>query len=140
VKTFERVPGATVEGTGANPGEEVRATVEMQYPESSQTFSYTQYATADANGNFEMTLPYSTTGYDAFGPDNGYTNTSVQATGQYTFSATSTGDDLVTTQRSAQADVTEAQVVGADNSTVSVELTEQTVDVPEGAQTASADS
>jgi dolichyl-diphosphooligosaccharide--protein glycosyltransferase len=135
VKTFERVPGATVEGTGANPGEEITATVEMAYPESDQTFSYTQYATADESGNFEMTLPYSTAGYDEFGPENGYTNTSVRATGQYTFTSQSaTGDDLVTTQRVAQAAVTEAQVVGADNGSVSVELTEQTVDVPEGAQ------
>jgi dolichyl-diphosphooligosaccharide--protein glycosyltransferase len=127
VKTFERVPGATVEGSGATPGEEVSATVEMQYPESSQTFNYTQYATADANGNFEMTLPYSTTGYDEFGPENGYTNTSVQATGSYSFSDTaSTG--------TTQAAVTEAQVIGEDDSTVSVELTAQPVDSAETGQ------
>jgi dolichyl-diphosphooligosaccharide--protein glycosyltransferase len=119
VKTFERVPGATVEGTGAAPGQEVRATVEMQYPESSQTFSYTQYATADANGNFEMTLPYSTTGYDEFGPENGYTNTSVQATGPYTFSTNGTAATI-------QTDVSEAQVVGADDSVVTVDISEAT--------------
>jgi len=119
VKTFERVPGATVEGTGAAPGEEVRATVEMQYPESSQTFSYTQYATADANGAFEMTLPYSTTGYDEFGPENGYTNTSVQATGQYTFSTNGTAATI-------QTGVSEAQVVGADDSVVTVDISEAT--------------
>ena len=119
VKTFERVPGATVEGTGAAPGEEVRATVEMQYPEGSQTFSYTQYATADANGAFEMTLPYSTTGYDEFGPENGYTNTSVQATGQYTFSTNGTAATI-------QTGVSEAQVVGADDSVVTVDISEAT--------------
>jgi dolichyl-diphosphooligosaccharide--protein glycosyltransferase len=124
VKTFERVPGATVDGSGAEPGTEVRATVEMEIPESGSTFTYSQYATADAEGNFEMTLPYSTTGYDEFGPDNGYTNTSVQATGQYVFSS-DTGEG-------GTASVEEAQVVGVDDSAVDVELTEQTVDVPEG--------
>jgi dolichyl-diphosphooligosaccharide--protein glycosyltransferase len=124
VKTFERVPGATVDGTGAEPGTEVRATVEMEIPETGSTFTYSQYATADAEGNFEMTLPYSTTGYDEFGPENGYTNTSVQATGQYVFSS-DTGEG-------GTASVAEAQVVGVDDSAVDVELTEQTVDVPEG--------
>ena len=132
VKTFERVPGATVDGTGAEPGAEVSATVEISVPESGN-FTYTQYATADENGDFEMTLPYSTTGYDEFGPDNGYTNTTVLATGPYTFSSTTTDDELTTTQRGTQAAVEEAQVVGADDSTVDIELTEQTVDVPEGA-------
>jgi len=116
VKTFERVPGATVEGTGATPGSEVRAIVEMRIPETNSTFGYTQYATADADGNFEMTLPYSTTGYDEFGPDNGYTNTTVQATGDYAFSS----DE----GEVATASVEEAQVVGVDDSPVSVELTE----------------
>jgi len=116
VKTFERVPGATVEGSGANAGEEVSATVEVEVPATGELFDYTQYATADDNGEFEMVLPYSTTGYDEFGPENGYTNTSVRATGQYTFS---TGSATV------QADVDEAQVVGADESSVSVSLSEQ---------------
>jgi len=49
VKTFERVPGATVEGSGAEPGQEVEATVELEKP-SGQTFEYTQYAEADENG------------------------------------------------------------------------------------------
>jgi len=136
VKTFERVPGATVDGSGAEPGAEVRATVEMQIPETGSTFTYTQYATADENGNFEMTLPYSTTGYDEFGPENGYTNTSVRATGPYTFSSTTTDGGLTTTVRGAQAAVDEAQVVGVDDSPVTVELAEQSVDVPEGAQAA----
>ena len=151
VKTFERIPGATLEGSGAPAGEEVRATVEMQIPEGGQslaladgqlnfqqtdgTFTYTQYATADENGNFEMTLPYSTTGYDDFGPENGYTNVSVQALDEYTFTTEpQTDDELTTTQFIGQTDVDEAQVVGADDSTVTVELSEETLDEPEGAQ------
>jgi len=83
-----------------------------------------------------MTLPYSTTGYDEFGPENGYTNTSVQATGPYTFGSIATDDGFVTTVDGAQANVDEGQVVGANDSAVTVELTEQSTDVPGGAQTA----
>lgn len=132
VKTFERVPGATIEGSGAEPGQEVEATVEMRKP-SGETFEYTQYAEADSNGNFEFTVPYSTTGYDEFGPENGYTNTSVRATGAYTVStAQTTGDDLYTTQRVGEVEVTEAQVVGADDAAATVELEEEIVDCPSG--------
>jgi len=132
VKTFERVPGATVEGSGAAPGQEVEATVELRKP-NGQTFEYTQYATADDDGSFELTLPYSTTGYDEFGPENGYTNTSVRATGPYNVTtAQTTGDDLYTTRRVGQVDVTEGQVVGADDAAATVELEEEVVDCPSG--------
>ncbi|ELZ40272.1 oligosaccharyl transferase STT3 subunit [Halorubrum californiense DSM 19288] len=132
VKTFERVPGATVEGSGAEPGQEVTATVEMRKP-NGQTFEYTQYATADDDGEFAFTLPYSTTGYDDFGPENGYTNTSVRATGPYNITtAQTTGDDLYTTERFGQVEVTEGQVVGADDAAATVELEERIIDCPSG--------
>ncbi|TKX61667.1 oligosaccharyl transferase, archaeosortase A system-associated [Halorubrum sp. ASP1] len=132
VKTFERVPGATVEGSGAAPGQEVQATVELRKP-NGQTFEYTQYATADDNGNFAFTLPYSTTGYDEFGPENGYTNTSVRATGPYNITTEqTTDDDLYTTERFGQVEVTEGQVVGADNAAATVELEERIIDCPSG--------
>ncbi|RLM51976.1 oligosaccharyl transferase, archaeosortase A system-associated [Halorubrum sp. Atlit-28R] len=132
VKTFERVPGATVEGSGAAPGQEVQATVELRKP-NGQTFEYTQYATADDDGNFAFTLPYSTTGYDEFGPENGYTNTSVRATGPYNVTtAATTDDDLYTTERFGQVEVTEGQVVGADDATATVELEERIIDCPSG--------
>jgi len=132
VKTFERVPGATIEGSGAQPGEEVEATVEMEKP-TGETFEYTQYAEADENGNFELTVPYSTTGYDEFGPENGYTNTSVRATGPYNITTErTTDDDLYTTQRVGQVEVTEGQVVGADDAAATVELDEEIIDCPGG--------
>ncbi len=132
VKTFERVPGATVEGSGAEPGQEVEATVEMEKP-SGETFEYTQYAEADANGNFEFTLPYSTTGYDEFGPEDGYTNTSVRATGEYEVATEpSTDDDLTTTQRVGELAVTEGQVLGVDDAPATVELDEAVIDCPAG--------
>ena len=125
VKTFERVPAATVDGTGAEPGAEVIATIEMEKP-NGETFEYRQYAEADDTGAFEFTLPYSTTGYDEFGPDEGYTNTSVQATGPYEISSFVTADDGDTpvSLRVDEVDVTEAQVIGEDDTTPTVELTD----------------
>jgi dolichyl-diphosphooligosaccharide--protein glycosyltransferase len=114
VKTFERVDGATVEGTGpANT--EVRGSVEMEIRSTGQTFIYTQYAETDADGNFEMTVPYSTTGYDEYGPENGHTNVDVRANGSYQFVAPEA-------PAVGTADVTEAQVVGDDDTPVTVEL------------------
>ena len=126
VKTFERVPGATIEGSGAEPGQEVQATVEMQKP-SGQTFTYTQYATADDDGSFELTVPYSTTGYDEFGPENGYTNTSVRATGPYQVSTGLSIDNGTPTTLLGTVNVTEGQVVGADDAAATVELEETTL-------------
>ncbi|WP_423751527.1 oligosaccharyl transferase, archaeosortase A system-associated [Salinirarus marinus] len=83
VKTFERVPGATVTGGGVAPNSSVRATVEMRVPAQNETFTYQQTTMSDENGEWSMTLPYSTTGYDQYGPENGYTNVSVRATGPY---------------------------------------------------------
>jgi dolichyl-diphosphooligosaccharide--protein glycosyltransferase len=83
VKTFERVPGATIEGSGAPPNSNVTASVQMKIPTSNQTFVYRQRAQTDDDGEFTMVLPYSTTDYDQYGPENGYTNVSVRATGDY---------------------------------------------------------
>ena len=133
VKTFERVPSATVEGSGAEPGEEVEATVEMEMPGSNETFDYTQYAEADADGDFVLNLPYSTTGYDEWGPDEGYTNTSVRATGPYELSTDPvTDDDLYTTEQVGELTVTEGQVIGEDDTTPTVELEERILDCPAG--------
>jgi len=83
VKTFEKVPGATVEGSGAPANAVVTANVELQMPTTNQTFTYTQQAETNADGEFTMVLPYSTTDYEQYGPENGYTNVSVRATGPY---------------------------------------------------------
>jgi dolichyl-diphosphooligosaccharide--protein glycosyltransferase len=114
VKTFERVDGATVEGS-APANTEVRASVQMKINSTGETFVYTQYADTDENGNFEMTLPYSTTDYDEYGPENGHTNVAVRANTSYQFVAPD-GAAI------AEADVTEAQVLGDDETPVTVDL------------------
>ena len=122
VKTFERVDGATVEGQGP-PNSTVEATVEMRMPTTNDTtFNYTQQATTNAQGEFTMTLPYSTTGYDNWGTERGATNVSVRATGPYTFRTPVTGMDENTSQWSATTDVSEGAVIGRTNQSVTVDL------------------
>ena len=138
VKVFERVPGATVEGQGpANAS--ITAAVEIRSPTTDSSFVYRQTAVTDAQGNFEMTLPYSTTGYEDYGPENGYTNVSARATGSYRFYETptrtnyqipavrgnqTTGEQFV---YATNASVSEGKVVGADESPIQVELEKQIV-------------
>lgn len=112
IKVFERVDGATLIGT-ATPNTTVTATVQLNIETRGQTFTYTQYAHTDADGNFEMVVPYSTTGYDNWGVEQGYTNVAVQALGPYVVST-----ETVTTT----VQVTEAQVIGEDENATRVNL------------------
>ena len=138
VKVFERVPGATIEGQGpANTT--IAARVQIRSPTTDSAFIYRQMAETDDQGNFEMTVPYSTTGYENFGPENGYTNVSARATGPYRFyeapSETNYQRPAVRVNQSTGAQylytgnvsVPEANVVGEDTSPITVELDRQTV-------------
>ncbi|QLD84469.1 oligosaccharyl transferase, archaeosortase A system-associated [Natronomonas halophila] len=124
VKTFERVEGAKIEGTGpANT--EVQASVVMEIDSTGETFVYNQFAQTDDEGNWEMTVPYSTTGYDEYGTDAGYTNVSVRANSSYEFLAVESEEDSpLGTPWSAPAEVTEGQVLGENDTTVQVDLQE----------------
>ncbi|WP_336135684.1 oligosaccharyl transferase, archaeosortase A system-associated [Natronomonas amylolytica] len=132
VKTFERVDGATVEGTGpANT--EVQATVEMEIDSTGETFIYRQFAQTDDEGNWEMTVPYSTTGYDEYGTEAGYTDVNVRANSSYEFLAVQSGNEsIVGTPWGGSAEVTEGQVLGENDATVQVDLEEG--QVPDSAQ------
>jgi len=140
VKLFERVEGATIEGTGpANTTLEVTANFEITEMRNDEgnapTFPYTQRVETDENGNFELTVPYSTTGYDEYGPENGHTNVSVRSTGPYTVtSGNMTTDDLQTVKYNGTVDVSEGQVIGAEDEVSTVELERHVVDEPEGAE------
>ena len=137
-KLFERVPGATVHGTGpANTT--IRATVSLEAPSVPNSLlgnrtAYTQVAKTGPDGEFTMTLPYSSTGYDNWGPENGHTNVSVRATGPYTFTTGNMTEDAHIVKYNATADVSEAAVLGESDQTVQVDLTRHVVEVPEGAQ------
>jgi len=80
VKTYERVEGATITGE-VEANRTVQALVELE-TDHGRTFNYRQTTTAGEDGSFELTVPYATT--NELGPDDGYTNTSVEANGGYT--------------------------------------------------------
>ena len=127
VKTFERVPGATVQGTGpANTT--VTAEVQMSAATGS-TFTYRQQAQTGADGTFAMTLPYSTTGYQNWGTEQGYTNVSVRATGPYRFYTQGSVENGTLHYQNATSQVSEAKVIGENQQPVNVELTEATYDL-----------
>ena len=143
VKTFERVPGATVTGSGAAPNETLTASVRMRTPDVSRgnasTFVYRQQTTADADGEFSFTLPYSTSGYEEFGPENGYTNVSVRATGPYQITGdVRTNESAYVLRNQATLNVSEADVNGAGDGEVSVTLSETVLQAPEGVQNTTA--
>jgi len=118
LKTFERVPGATVRGR-APPNSTVTATARLSLPHD-RSFAYVQRATVGPDGEFLMTLPYSTTGYDEWGVEAGSTNVSVRATGPYRFVAERPGRDEPLD--AATVHVPEGAVVGADSTPVNVTL------------------
>jgi dolichyl-diphosphooligosaccharide--protein glycosyltransferase len=120
-KIFERVPGATIEGTGpANTS--VQVAVPMRNTQTNETFTYRQAVQTDENGNFETTVPYSTTGYDEYGPAEGHTNVSVRAEGPYQFRAITLQNRSITPV-TGTTHVTEGQVIGENETASTVELT-----------------
>jgi dolichyl-diphosphooligosaccharide--protein glycosyltransferase len=130
-KIFERVDGATIEGTGpANAN--VTASVQMQTPGTNGSFTYRQYAETGPDGEFTMTVPYSSTGYDNWGPENGHTDVSVQATGPYQFNTDAEQNETGALYNyNASAHVSEGKVIGEDQSPVTVDLTKQVYQGPD---------
>jgi dolichyl-diphosphooligosaccharide--protein glycosyltransferase len=131
-KTFERVDGATIEGQGP-ANQEIRLAVEIE-PENGNAFTYEQYVETDDSGAFTATVPYSTTGYDELGVEEGYTDPTARANSSYSVQVVgNTGlpgviqedGDLI--QYSETVDVTERQVLGVDDSPVEVELDGESV-------------
>lgn len=122
VKTFERVPGASIEGTGP-PNTTVTATVRLNMTNVGRTFSYRQRVETGPDGEFAMTVPYATEGYENWGPSEGYTNTSVRAQGPYRLQTplveNETGGRV---QYAATVNVSEAHVVGENQSTIRANL------------------
>jgi dolichyl-diphosphooligosaccharide--protein glycosyltransferase len=112
VKTFEKVPGATITSTGLPPNTSVRASVPMRVPTTNETFTYTQEARTTQDGELTMTLPYATTGYDDYGPSNGYTNVSVRATGPYVVESSLASQNGSIVQYRSEIQIREGRVNG----------------------------
>jgi len=115
-KIFERVPGGTIEGT-APANSTVYASVQMRNNVTDESFVYRQRAQVGEDGTFEMTVPYSTTGYDNWGTEKGYTDVSVRAQTPYLLEVTENGSGAATAQ------VTEGQVIGENSTASTVNLT-----------------
>jgi len=113
-KIFERVPGGTIEGT-APANSTVSASVQLRNNVTGESFTYRQRAQVGSDGTFEMTVPYSTTGYDEWGVDEGYTNVSVRSQTPYVLQ-TLDGSAAATTQ------VSEGQVIGQNDTASTVDL------------------
>ena len=68
VKLFEKVDGADIQGSGAEPNSTLTVEVDVQDPVLSpiqnSEFTYTQRVETDEDGNFSLTVPYSTTGFE----------------------------------------------------------------------------
>jgi dolichyl-diphosphooligosaccharide--protein glycosyltransferase len=128
-KVFERVPGAEIRGSGPANGT-VRATVEMNNPATDETFNYTQIAETNAAGEFTMTVPYSTEGYDEYGPENGRTNVAVRATGEYEFTALAANGTTDVQVWNGTAAVPESAVIGESDEPISVEMSEVDIAPP----------
>jgi hypothetical protein len=70
-----------------------------------------------------MTVPYSTTEYDEYGPDNGYTDISVHANDSYTISsAPSFNESGYVVSYQANVSVPEGLVNGDESGAIDVEL------------------
>jgi oligosaccharyl transferase (archaeosortase A-associated) len=130
-KVFERVPGATIEGENAPPNSTVTLSVPMK-PENGPEFVYRQRVETNDDGAFTTTVPYSTTGYDEIGVEDGYTDVNVRANGSYQIQKTGRGPNGNFTFYTAQFDVTEAQVVGEDPSPVEVVVNQSQPDLSAG--------
>ncbi len=130
VKTFERVPGAKIEGRGP-PNQIVTAQVELAVPTKNSTFTYRQRVQTDEDGSFSMTLPYSSTGYENWGPSEGYTNTSVRATGPYQFTTQPEfNESQYLVRQNATKHVPERAVIGEQDASIEIELTDQVIGAP----------
>jgi dolichyl-diphosphooligosaccharide--protein glycosyltransferase len=106
-------------------------------------FTYRQHAETGPDGEFTMTLPYSTTGYENFGPEeNGHTNVSVRAADAYEFTTgnQTLDDGLTVVEYADSADVSEAQVLGEGDEPVTVDLEREVVHEPEGANNSTTES
>ncbi|WP_207587630.1 oligosaccharyl transferase, archaeosortase A system-associated [Halomontanus rarus] len=124
VKTFERVEGATITGSVddeslADENASVYASVDLE-TEPGRTFTYGQQVDLAADGTFEVTVPYATN--DELGTEDGYTNSSVLATGDYSVFVGTPGENgSVDVHYDGETEVSETAVVNGESVDVTLE-------------------
>ncbi|AHF98677.1 peptide transporter [Halostagnicola larsenii XH-48] len=119
LKTFERVEGATITGTledeelAADDSAMITATLELETADG-RVFGYAQEADIQADGSYELTVPYSTSG--DLGVEDGYTNSSIDALDEYNLTVTADeGNTSYVEQYDGQVDVSETAVVEGES-------------------------
>ncbi|MFC6766351.1 oligosaccharyl transferase, archaeosortase A system-associated [Natrinema soli] len=134
VKTYERVDGASITGSvgegtlNDTDNATVVGSVELE-TNTGRTFNYTQQTDVADDGSFELTVPYATN--DGLGVEDGYTNSSVEATGNYSVSVFESSEQGLR-QFTGETAVPERAVVDGD--TVSAGDLEEVED-PSGNET-----
>ncbi len=114
VKTFERVDGAVIEGQSNATGQ-ITIFTELEVTNTNRTFKYVQRVEPNEDGSFQVTVPYATGEYRGVG--DGYTETNVRATQNYTaFSGSA-----FFPEETGRVDVPERVVLNGES--VSIELT-----------------
>ena len=116
-KVFERVPGADIEGSGVPPESQIIIETELMEPNNNETFYYKQVTRADKKGHFNLTVPYSTVGYNKWGPEYGYSNPQVHAVSDYNIY--SNGNLM------GEVDVPESKIIGINNSSIKLNYGEK---------------
>ncbi|MFC4245645.1 oligosaccharyl transferase, archaeosortase A system-associated [Natribaculum luteum] len=138
VKTFERVEGATLTGSLDDQSviddenAAVYAQVELETG-TNRTFVYTQQAELADDGSFEVTVPYATD--DELGPDDGYTDSSVEAVGDYAVFVGTPDNGTIQQHYAGETAVPETAVVDGDTVDVTLEQTDEVVDDPDANET-----
>lgn len=121
VKVFERVPGATITGTGPE-NETILAQVQLS-TQDGYTFVYSQATQTDADGNFTMVVPYATTGYNEH--TNGYVHTPIRAETPYRLRAIQETNNT-TIRYQTTVNVSETRIVNKNTTPIQVKLTNTT--------------
>jgi|AntRauTorcE11897_2_1112592.scaffolds.fasta_scaffold05570_3 dolichyl-diphosphooligosaccharide--protein glycosyltransferase len=101
VKTFERVEGANLTGS-APAGANVSVSLTLENTQTEREFTYEQTVTANEDGEFVVTVPYATN--DAVSPEEGGTDSVVEAKGAYTVNVEDGGITTVGVEESTVLD------------------------------------
>ncbi|MFB6283504.1 MAG: oligosaccharyl transferase, archaeosortase A system-associated [Halobacteria archaeon] len=127
VKTFEKVEGAKIKGQTDKPNQNLVLIGNFRMQNTGRNFTYAQRTTSDSDGNFEVTVPYSTKG--SVPVEDGGTDSAVESTAPYVVSV---GNSIRKPQARGTVNVTEKDVLHGNE--VKVELNQ--VSMPESGDNA----
>jgi len=112
VKTFERVEGADVTGS-APAGSNVTVSLTLNNTQTGSNFTYEQTVQANEDGEFVVTVPYATN--DGVSPEDGGTDSVIEADGVYTVNVEGGGITTVAVDESTVLDGDSVEVEFSGN-------------------------